>query len=147
MGLLPDADAHDAAVDAAKRSVFEMTDFAIDHTPFEENVSFLVFNDAGDGWGASVRVISVTDGFTVTDADAETEGIFALVLNPESETPRICIMNGPELANLKHRYAGSLPTDTGSARVALNNRIAQALLDEFEATPERWRELLHTDYK
>lgn len=61
MNLPPDSEAHNAAVDAVKRSVFEMTDFTIDHTPFEENVSFLIFNDSSDGWGASVRLIAVAD--------------------------------------------------------------------------------------
>ena len=56
MNLPPDSEAHNAAVDAVKRSVFDITDFTIDHTPFEENVSFLIFNDSSDGWGASVRL-------------------------------------------------------------------------------------------
>lgn len=104
MNLPPDSEAHNAAVDAVKRSVFEITDFTIDHTPFEENVSFLIFNNSSDGWGASVRLIAVADGFTVTDADADTEGIFALVLDPEGETPRVCIMNGLKRARLKNAY-------------------------------------------
>lgn len=61
MNLPPDSEAHNVAVDAMKRSVFDITDFTIDHTPFEENVSFLIFNDSSDGWGASVRLIAVAD--------------------------------------------------------------------------------------
>ncbi|WP_296179884.1 hypothetical protein [uncultured Mobiluncus sp.] len=82
MNQPPDSEAHNAAVDTVKRSVFEMTDLTIDHTPFEENVSFLIFNDSSDGWGASVRLIAVADGFTVTDADADTGGNFRFSSRP-----------------------------------------------------------------
>lgn len=38
MNLPPDSEAHNAAVDTVKRSVFEMTDFTIDHTPLVERL-------------------------------------------------------------------------------------------------------------
>lgn len=127
---------HNKAVTLAKQYVLEQTDYTIDHTPFEENVSFLIFDDTKDGWGVSIRVIPVDRKLTVMGADTKAEGIFVLILNPEASNPDVCLLNSTDMGLLQMQYADP----AGVVRVT--RRLARLLYAEYGATPERWRVLL-----
>lgn len=92
---------HGKAVTLAKQSVLDMTSYTIDPTPFEENVSFLIFDDTKDSWGVSIRVIPVSRRLVVMDADTKAEGIFVLVLSPEASNPDVCLLNSTDMGLLQ----------------------------------------------
>ncbi|MCV0020105.1 hypothetical protein FYZ39_01290 [Mobiluncus curtisii] len=142
--LLPNATTHNTAVALAKKSVTEMTDFEIDHTPAEENVTFLINTTSGEPWSTSVRVIAVADSFSLTDTDLDTEGIFALVLNPEGTNPRICLLTGDNMWVLKHHFEDILVEAAPTVNLPVEDEVLE-YLKNWEATPERWSKLIFTD--
>lgn len=81
-----------------------MTSYTIDPTPFEKDVSFLIFNNNGDGQDTSIRVIPVDSERTITGfGRGHGRNLHASITEGCRNTPLDSSVGGVFKLNSSHR--------------------------------------------
>jgi hypothetical protein len=136
-----------AAVLAVQRSLLLHTNF-IDALPsIDRGIDLLAFRP--DPFASiPIQVKGTQSGLKVYSKHSSPELLVAYVLDPLSNNPRVCLMQGCEAWNLPFEYierggsASDHSEDNGNYRWASITKLLRTMLLEHEASEERWEHYL-----